>query len=98
MTTRIDRCFADLKAHGRAALVTFVTAGAPAYETSLKIIKGLPKAGADVIEFGMPFTDPMADGPAIQAAGLRALKSGQTLVKTLDLVRDFRKSDDQTPI
>src|SRR5260221_12880129 len=98
MTTRIDRRFADLKAQGRAALVTFVTAGDPDYETSLKIIKGLPKAGADVIEFGMPFTDPMADGPAIQAAGLRALKSGQTLKKTLKLVREFRKEDKDTPV
>ena len=98
MTTRIDRRFADLKAQGRAALVTVVTAGDPDYETSLKIIKGLPKAGADVIEFGMPFTDPMADGPAIQAAGLRALKSGQTLKKTLKLVREFRKDDKDTPV
>ena len=73
MTTRIDRRFAALKKEGRAALVTFVTAGDPNYDTSLKIVKGLPRAGADVIEFGMPFTDPMADGPAIQAAGLRAL-------------------------
>ena len=98
MTTRIDRRFADLKKQGRAALVTFVTAGDPDYETSLEIIKGLPKAGADVIELGMPFTDPMADGPAIQAAGLRALKAGQTMKKTLKLVREFRKSDDETPI
>jgi tryptophan synthase alpha chain len=98
VTTRIDRRFAELKREGRAALVTFVTAGDPDYETSLQIIKGLPKAGADIIEFGMPFTDPMADGPAIQEAGLRALKGGQTLVKTLALVRDFRKHDDATPI
>ena len=77
--SRIERRFAALKAEGRAALVTFVTAGDPDYETSLKIIKGLPKAGADVIEFGMPFTDPMADGPAIQAGGLRALAAGQTI-------------------
>ena len=98
MTTRIDSRFADLKREGRAALVTFVTAGDPDYETSLQIIKGLPKAGADIIEFGMPFTDPMADGPAIQEAGLRALKGGQTLVKTLAMVRDFRESDDATPI
>ncbi len=98
MTTRIDKRFADLKKEGRAALVTFVTAGDPDYATSLRIIKGLPKAGADIIEFGMPFTDPMADGPAVQEAGLRALKGGQTLVKTLSLVGDFRKSDDQTPI
>lgn len=98
MTTRIDKRFAELKREGRAALVTFITAGDPDYETSLQIIKGLPKAGADVIEFGMPFTDPMADGPAIQEAGLRALKAGQTLVKTLSLVRDFRTGDDATPI
>ena len=98
MTTRIDSKFADLKKRGRAALVTFVTAGDPDYETSLKIIKGLPAAGADIIEFGMPFTDPMADGPAIQAAGLRALKGGQTMKKTLKMVRDFRKGDDSTPV
>ncbi len=98
MTTRIDTRFADLKQKDRAALVTFVTAGDPDYKTSLKIIQGLPKAGADVIEMGMPFTDPMADGPAIQAAGLRALKSGQTLKKTLALLSEFRKSDDTTPV
>ena len=98
MTTRIDKRFAELKKQGRAALVTFVTAGDPDYATSLEIVKGLPKAGADIIEFGMPFTDPMADGPAIQAAGLRALKSGQTMRKTLARVRDFRKGDDTTPI
>jgi tryptophan synthase alpha chain len=98
VTTRIDKRFADLKRQGRAALVTFVTAGDPDYATSLEIIKGLPKAGADIIEFGMPFTDPMADGPAIQEAGLRALKAGQTLAKTLAMVRDFRTGDDATPI
>ena len=98
MTTRIDRRFATLKKQGRAALVTFVTAGDPDYETSLKIIKGLPKAGADIIEFGMPFTDPMADGPAIQAAGLRALHGGQTMKKTLKMVREFRKDDNDTPV
>ena len=79
MTTRIDRRFAALKQDGRAALVTFLTAGDPDPETSLAILRALPAAGADVIELGMPFTDPMADGPAIQAAGLRALKAGQTL-------------------
>ena len=78
MTTRIDRRFAELKQEGRAALVTFTMAGDPDYATSLAIIKALPKAGADVIELGMPFTDPMADGPAIQAAGLRALRPGRT--------------------
>lgn len=98
MSTRIDRQFAALKEEGRAALVTFIMAGDPDAETSLEIIKGLPAAGADLIEIGMPFTDPMADGPAIQAAGLRALKSGQTLVRTLELVRAFRAGDDQTPV
>jgi tryptophan synthase alpha chain len=98
MTTRIDAKFAALKSERRAALVTFVTAGDPDYDTSLKIIRGLPAAGADVIEFGMPFTDPMADGPAIQEAGLRALKSGQTMKKTLKLVKDFRKGDKDTPV
>jgi tryptophan synthase alpha chain len=98
MTTRIDRRFADLKRDGRAALVTFTMAGDPDTKTSLEILKALPKAGADVIELGMPFTDPMADGPAIQAAGVRALKAGQNMKKTLELVRSFRKSDDTTPI
>jgi tryptophan synthase alpha chain len=98
MTTRIDTRFAALKTEGRAALVTFTMAGDPDYDASLAIMKGLPKAGADVIEIGMPFTDPMADGPAIQAAGQRALKSGQTLRKTLAMVREFRKDDDTTPI
>jgi len=98
LTTRIDRRFAALKNEGRAALVTFLMSGDPDYETSLAIIKALPGAGADVIELGMPFTDPMADGPAIQAAGLRALKSGQTLKKTLTMVSAFRASDDATPI
>ena len=98
MTTRIDTRFAALRASGRAALVTFVMAGDPDTQTSLEILKALPKAGADVIEIGMPFTDPMADGPAIQAAGLRALHAGQTLVKTLKLVADFRAEDNETPI
>ncbi len=98
MNTRIERRFALLKKEGRAALVTFTMAGDPDYETSLAIAKALPKAGADVIELGMPFTDPMADGPAIQAAGLRALKSGQRMTKTLALVRELRKEDDETPI
>jgi tryptophan synthase alpha chain len=98
MSTRIERRFAALKKEGRAALVTFTMAGDPDYETSLAIAKALPKAGADVIELGMPFTDPMADGPAIQAAGLRALKAGQRMTKTLALVREFRKDDDETPI
>jgi tryptophan synthase alpha chain len=98
VTTRIDQRFADLKAEKRAALVTFVMAGDPDHDTSLAIIKALPKAGADVIEIGMPFTDPMADGPAIQAAGLRALKEGETLHRTIDLVRAFREGDATTPI
>jgi tryptophan synthase alpha chain len=96
--TRIDRKFSALKEQRRAALVTFLMAGDPDPKTSLAIASALPKAGADVIELGMPFTDPMADGPAIQAAGLRALAAGQTMVKTLALVRAFRKSDDVTPI
>ena len=98
MTTRIDTRFAALKEEGRAAFVTFVTAGDPDHATSLAIVKALPQAGADVIELGMPFTDPMADGPAVQAAGQRALKGGETLTKTLSLVRDFRAGDDTTPI
>ena len=98
MTTRIDQRFADLKRDGRAALVTFTMAGDPDTNTSLAILKALPKAGADVIELGMPFTDPMADGPAIQAGGLRALNAGQTMGKTLAMVRAFRKDDHATPI
>jgi len=96
--TRIDARFAALKREGRAGLVTFVMAGDPDPDTSAAILKALPAAGADVIEIGMPFTDPMADGPAIQAAGLRALRSGQNLAKTLELVRDFRSSDIATPV
>ncbi|MEP6564480.1 MAG: tryptophan synthase subunit alpha [Mesorhizobium sp.] len=98
MTTRIDRRMAKLKTEGRPALVTYFMGGDPDYETSLSIMKALPKAGADVIELGMPFSDPMADGPAIQAAGLRALKAGQTLVKTLKMASDFRAGDNETPI
>jgi tryptophan synthase alpha chain len=98
MTTRIDRRFAELAGAGRSGLVTFVMAGDPDTATSLALLKALPQAGADVIEVGMPFTDPMADGPAIQAAGLRALRAGQSLAKTLALVREFRKSEDATPI
>ncbi len=98
MTGRIDWRFAALNKQGRAALVTFTMAGDPDYATSLAILKALPKAGADVIELGMPFTDPMADGPAIQAAGLRALHAGQNMKKTLAAVRDFRAGDDATPI
>ena len=98
MTTRIERRFAALKQEGRAALMTFVMGGDPDYETSLAIVKALPAAGSDLIEIGMPFTDPMADGPAIQAAGLRALKGGQNMKRALSLVREFRRADDATPI
>jgi tryptophan synthase alpha chain len=98
VSTRIDARFAQLKKEGRSAFVTFLMAGDPDPATSLAIIKAMPKAGADVIEIGMPFTDPMADGPSIQAAGLRALKAGMTLKKTLELVRGFRASDDATPV
>jgi tryptophan synthase alpha chain len=98
MTTRIDTRFSELARDGRAAFVTFLMAGDPDPETSLALVKALPGAGVDVIELGMPFTDPMADGPAIQAAGLRALGAGMTLAKTLDLVRAFRAGDATTPI
>src|SRR5215475_7452878 len=98
MSTRIDRRFADLKAQGRAALVTFLTAGDPDLETSLAILRALPAAGADVVELGMPFTDPMADGPAIQMSSQRALKAGQTMRKTLEMARAFRQADDATPL
>jgi tryptophan synthase alpha chain len=98
VTTRIDARFAELNKQGRSAFVTFLMAGDPDPATSLAIIQALPQAGADIIEVGMPFTDPMADGPAIQAAGLRALKAGMTLKKTLELVRAFRKEDDATPL
>jgi tryptophan synthase alpha chain len=98
MTTRIDARFAELKKQGRSAFITFLMAGDPDPATSLDIVRALPKAGADIIEIGMPFTDPMADGPAIQAAGLRALKAGMTLKKTLAMVREFRKGDDATPL
>src|ERR1700722_6305499 len=98
MSTRIDRRFAALKDNGRAALVTFTMAGDPDYASSVAVLKALPKAGADVIELGMPFTDPMADGPAIQAAGLRALAAGQDMKKTLRLVREFRAGDNDTPL
>jgi len=96
--TRIDQKFAQLKARGRRAFVAYIMAGDPDYATSLQIVKGLPAAGVDIIELGMPFTDPMADGPTIQLAGQRALAAGQTLEKTLQLARDFRIADDTTPI
>ncbi|MDP3691569.1 tryptophan synthase subunit alpha [Bradyrhizobium sp.] len=98
MTTRIDARFAELKKQGRSAFVTFLMAGDPDPATSLAIVQALPKAGADIIEIGMPFTDPMADGPSIQAAGMRALKAGMTLKKTLAMVGEFRKSDNATPL
>ena len=96
--TRITRKFAALKAEGRAGLVTFLTAGDPTPELSQDIILDIAEAGADLIEIGMPFSDPMADGPAIQASSQRALKAGMTLPKTLDMIRAFRKKDDETPI
>jgi len=95
---RIGAAFARCRAEGRAALVTYVMAGDPDPETSLKVLDALPKAGADIVEFGLPFTDPMADGPAIQAAGLRALKAGQHLPGTLRLVARFREGDPETPV
>ncbi len=98
MTTRIDTRFAALKKQGRPALVTFLIGGDPDYQTSLDIIRALPEAGADVIEIGMPFSDPMADGPAIQAAGLRSLEAGHTMAKTLSMVKSFREEDNETPI
>lgn len=96
--SRLQTRFAELKQQNRAALVTFVTAGDPNYDTSLAILKGLPAAGADVIELGMPFTDPMADGPAIQLANIRALAAKQNLVKTLQMVREFRQDEQATPL
>ncbi|GJD32288.1 Tryptophan synthase alpha chain [Methylobacterium adhaesivum] len=96
--SRIAATFARCRAEGRAALVTYVMAGDPDSETSLKVLEALPASGADIVEFGLPFTDPMADGPAIQAAGLRALKGGQGVAKTLDLVRRFREGNAETPV
>ncbi len=96
--SRLEQRFAELKAQGRGGLITFTTAGDPTFESCLELVRGLPDAGVDVIELGMPFSDPMADGPAIQASSLRALGAGMTLAKTLDLVRRFREKDEQTPI
>ena len=98
MTKRMDEKFAALKAGGRPALVTYFMAGDPDYDTALEIMKGLPGAGADIIELGAPFSDPMADGPSIQMAGQRALRAGHTLAKTIAMARDFRKVDQTTPI
>jgi tryptophan synthase alpha chain len=98
MSARIDQRFADLAAAGRAGLVTFLTAGDPDPETSREILLGMTDAGADLIELGMPFSDPMADGPAIQLSSKRALAAGASMQSTLALVREFRKSDDATPI
>lgn len=95
---RLEQCFSRLAAENRAALVTFVTAGDPDYDSSLAIFQGLPEAGADIIELGMPFTDPMADGPSIQKANIRALKSQQTLQKTLRMVQEFRCGNTHTPV
>jgi len=96
--TRIDAKFAELRQAGRKAFVAYVMAGDPDYETSLAVVKGLPGAGVDVIELGLPFTDPMADGETIQLAGQRALEGGQTLEKTLQIVRELRREDDTTPV
>ena len=96
--TRIDRTFQRLRAEGRKGFVSYVMAGDPDFDTSLAIVKGLPAAGVDVIELGLPFTDPMADGPTIQLAGQRALEAGMTLKRTLELARRFREDDDTTPI
>jgi tryptophan synthase alpha chain len=96
--TRIDDTFARLRDQGRKAFVSYIMAGDPDAETSLAVMKGLPAAGVDIIELGMPFTDPMADGPTIQLAGQRALEAGQTLQKTLEMVAEFRKGDATTPI
>jgi len=98
MTTRIDAKFAALAAEGRKAFVFYIMAGDPDYDTSLEVLRGLPSAGVDIIELGLPFTDPMADGPTIQLAGQRALEAGMTLDRTLDLARAFREIDDTTPI
>ena len=96
--SRIATRFAELKQQNRAGFIAFISAGDPDYETSLEIFRGLPAAGADIIELGMPFTDPMAEGPAIQASSLRALQSGQTMARTLQMVREFRMQDERTPV
>ena len=98
MSSRLDTRFAELRKANRAALVTYLCAGDPGFESSLAMLRGLPEAGADVIELGMPFSDPMADGPSIQAAALRALHGGQTQRRTLEMVRLFRQTDQRTPL
>ncbi|WP_422074226.1 tryptophan synthase subunit alpha [Tranquillimonas rosea] len=95
---RIEDRFETLRTEGRKAFVSYIMAGDPDYDTALSVMKGLPEAGVDIIELGQPFTDPMADGPTIQKAGQRALAAGQTLERTLEMVREFRKGDDETPI
>jgi len=96
--TRIDQTFEKLKSEGKKAFVSYIMAGDPDFETSLELVMGLPAAGVDIIELGLPFTDPMADGPTIQLAGGRSLSSGMTLMKTLEIARIFRENDDSTPI
>lgn len=96
--SRIDAKFKALQAEGKKAFVSYIMGGDPDYASSLEVMKGLPAAGVDIIELGMPFTDPMADGPTIQLAGQRALEAGQTLQMTLDMAREFRKTDATTPI
>ena len=98
MTTRIEKCFANLRAKKKPGLVTYIMAGDPDYETGLQILRGLPAAGADIIELGLPFTDPMADGPAIQLAASRSLNAGTTTKAVLELVSEFRERDTTTPI
>ncbi|MEM7072712.1 MAG: tryptophan synthase subunit alpha, partial [Pseudomonadota bacterium] len=95
---RITQCFARLRAQGQSAFIPFITAGDPDYQTSLDLLKGLPAAGADLIELGMPFSDPMADGPAIQASSLRALKGGHSMADSFAMIREFRKTNQTTPI
>ena len=96
--TRIDQTFARLKSEGKKAFVSYIMAGDPDFETSLELVMGLPAAGVDIIELGLPFTDPMADGPTIQLAGGRSLDSGMTLIKTLEMAKKFRENNNSTPI
>lgn len=96
--SRIDSTFERLQAENKAAFVSYIMGGDPDFDTALAVMKGLPEAGVDIIELGLPFTDPMADGPSIQLAGQRALEGGMTLMKTLEMASEFRKQDDATPI